>query len=191
MTTKASDAPAPPTKTRLAQLAKDGGGGGRRGEIVTIPGLGTARIELLGAMESNAVEAEVIKAMAALGIERSVENAERWELERAWRTLSRAVRDQSDGAAFGTPEEWGDLDNDMINAAWQTYGDVRERLDPLAVPLTDSERIAIETAAKKGAGQLLRTFGLAKLSDYILTTVVPPATSPPPSSSSSESSSEP
>lgn len=176
-------APAGKASTGLAKLAL-----GRRGETISIPGIGTVRVEILGAVESNEVEAEVYKALAALGLELTVVTAERYELERAWRTLARAVRDPADrGVAFGEPDEWAALDADMINAAWQTYGDVRERLDPLAQPLTEDEQLAIETAAKKGDGQLLRTFGLAKLSASYVSTVARLSTSPLPSSSSSGS----
>ncbi len=164
---------------------------GRRGEDVNLPVLGPARVEILGAVETQEVESSVYKAMAAHEIEQNVITVDRFELERAYRTLARSVRDPEDKSkVFGTVDEWGALDNDVIVAAWQVYGDVRERLDPLSTPLTADERVMIEIAVKKKDAVLLRTFGTVKLCAWLASTDVLPSTSPPPSSPSSESSSD-
>lgn len=173
-----------PPRTPLGlQLAN-----GRRGEDVDIPGIGPARIEILGARDSQAIESEVYRAMTNHGIDHTLVTADRFELERAYRTLARAVRDPADQSkAFGTADEWGEIDNDVIVAAWQAYGDVRERLDPMATPLTDNDRLSIEVAVKKKDARLLRTFGAVKLSAWLASTDGLPSISQTPNSASSES----
>ncbi len=126
-------------------------------------------------------------AMKAHGIELSVLTADRFEIERALRTLVRACRDPEDGRPAGSLEEWGKLDTDTINMCWQAYGDVRERLDPLGGSLDPAETELIELAVKKKDARLLRTFGIVKLSAWLASTDAPPSTSPTPSSSSSAS----
>lgn len=163
-----------------------------RGEAVQLPLIGAAWIELLGAWASNAVESEVARAIAALELTSATREAMQAELERAVRTLARTVRDPEDHAKpLGTVDEWGALDPDVVSACWQTYGDVRERLDPLAsIDLTPDERLAVQVAIKKKDANLLRSFGIAKLSAYLLSTDVPPPSSPEPSSPTLPSSPE-
>lgn len=179
-------APAKPTK--LGERLTNG----RRGETVTVPELGVVRLELLGARAAQEVEAAVYRNMAALGIAFNTDTEARFELERAALTLSRAARDPADiAAAFGTEQEWLDLDEQIIFVAWTIYDDVRQRLDPHEDGLTDDDRALIEVAIKKKEPRLLRLSGVVKLSAYLLSTADRPLTSPPPSSSSSESPSEP
>lgn len=174
------------SKTPLARVV-----GGQRGEDVTLPGLGRARMELLGAAAWNEVKSATHREMERLGLPFDTVNVGAWELERAARTLAQAVRDPADASKpFGTLDEWRALDPQLINAAWQEHDNVCDRLDPLERPLTDDEMLAIEVAVKKKDGSLLKSFGLGKLCAWLVTTAVPLAISPPPSSSSSESSSE-
>lgn len=161
-----------------------------RGEDVDLPGLGRARIELVGETSRQEIEAAVYRAMRSRDLELTLITAERYEAERAVRTLAAGVRDPADHAQpFGAVEEWGALHTDVINAAWQVYGDVRERLDPLSemAVLAEVDRVAIEAAVKKKAPDLLRSFGVAKLSAWLASTDVQLPTSPTPSSPASES----
>lgn len=160
---------------------------GRRGENVTLPFFGEVRIELVGATAAQEVEAAVHKRMGERGVDPSGYTSDRFELERAVQTLALAVLDPITKQPFGTVAEWGDLDSALVNIAWQAHGDVYERLDPLATPLTDDEKSAIEAAVKKKDAALLRTFGCVRLSLWLATTDAPPSTSPTPRSSSSES----
>lgn len=195
--------------TRLGEIQRNGGAkvppvttagltplsvklvNGRRSEDVDLPWIGRARVELVGTTRSQEIESAMYRAMAALGIEQNGVTFDRFELERAVRILADAVRDPEDNAKpFGTLEEWGSLDNDVIGACWQVYGDVRERLDPLSTPLSVSDRLAIETAVKKKDARLLRSYGIAKLSAWLTTTDDLLSISPTPSSESSESSSD-
>ncbi len=153
-----------------------------------IPHLGQAWVELPGAVVWEEVQITARRELAAAGLELEIGSAEVFEMKLARYTLARAVRDPNDHAApFGTLEEWGELDPDVINTAWQVFGDVRERLDPMSLALDDAERIAIEIALKKKDGPLLRSFGITKLAIYMLTTAAPPSSSPRPSSSNTES----
>lgn len=177
---------AAPEPTPLARMIA----GGRRGEEVELRFLGAARIEIIGASDFLEVEAEVHREMRDREIERSVATSAVWELERARRTLARAVRDPADrGRPFGTVEEWGQLDPDVLAEAWHVYGDVRERLDPVAA-LTDDDLLQFELALKKKDAALWRAFGIAKLSAWLASSDVRPSTSPTPSSSSSGSEPE-
>lgn len=175
--------PAVPPTTRLAAIAAGG-----RGEDLELPGLGPAHIELIGAREMSIIEAAVVRDMAELGLEQTTLNTGHYELARAVRTLASAVRDRDDHSKpFGTIDEWSALDPDRVAACWTTYGDVRERLDPMAHPLTEDEALMIDHALKKKDVTLLRSFGVARLSAWLVSTGAPQQTSPPPSSSSSES----
>jgi hypothetical protein len=161
---------------------------GRRGELVPLPFLGPAWIELPGAVAWEGIQIAARRELAEAGLEVEIGTADILELKLARHVLACAVRDPNDRTApFGTLDEWGQLDADIINAAWQAFGDVRERLDPIAVGLTDDERTTIELGLKKKDGALLRSFGVAKLSSYLLSTAAPQSTSSTPSSPSTES----
>lgn len=164
---------------------------GRRGEDVAIPGLGPVRLELLGARASQEVEAAVYRNMLALGIDLGAMTLDRFELERAVVTLAEAAREPADRSLpFGTLAEWQRVDPVTIITAWDTYLDVKDRLDPLDTPLTDDERDQIERAIQKKDRTLLRSFGVAKLSLFMLSTVAQPSISPPPSSPNTDSGSD-
>jgi hypothetical protein len=139
--------PPPDTKSKLAQVI-----GGRRGEDATLPVIGPVWMELLGSAKSTEIAAAADREIAELGFtDGSAGAAIRFEAARALRTLAAGVRDPADhGKAFGTLDEWRDLvDDQLLNACWQAYGEMQERLDPLERPLTEEEFGAIEAAVKK------------------------------------------
>lgn len=155
-----------------------------RGLDVDVPGIGRMYIELLGETARQEVEVEVERVMKAREVVLSPSNEERWEGERAIRTLARAARDpEVHDRPAGSVDEWGQLSTDKVNAAWSCYGDVREQLDPMGVLLTAEEANAITAAVKKKAGPLLRSFGVVRLSAWLLSMVDQLSTSPSPSSS--------
>lgn len=164
-------------------------GAGPRGELVELAYLGPARLELVGNLASQEIEGEMYRALEQLGIPLNAVTADRYELERAVRTLARAVRDAEDRTRpFGTLAEWQAVDTDVIAACWSAYGNLRERFDPMDIAVTEAERSAIESAVKKKDALLLRSFGAAKLSAWLVSTDGPPQISPQPSSPNSGSS---
>lgn len=168
---------------------------GRRGEEVTIPVLGRMWIELPGARQWQEIEAAIRREMRRLEIgdltSGDITVAAAHQAELAMRVLAVAARDPDDHAKpFGTLEEWGELDNDLISIAWHAWGDVRDRLDPVSMPLTDEDMIAIGVAVKKKDGPSLRTYGVAKLSRWLVTTADLQSTSQAPSSPSLDLPSE-
>lgn len=175
----------PVSETRLRRTVI----GGRRGELVDVPILGSVWLELPGARAWQEIEAAVRVEMRRLEFgDLSLTNAAAYEVEMAIRVLTQAARDPDDHSQpYGTLEEWGGLDNDVINYAWHVFGDVRERLDPIACELTEDDAFAIQTAVKKKDGPRLRSYGVARLVAWLVTTADPPSTSPTPSSPSSES----
>lgn len=165
---------------------------GRRGEEVTLPDpLGRVFIEMIGDRAWLELEVAVDAEMARLGVgPLSVVNAPKWESERARRALSMSCRDPDDHSKpFGTLEEWGVLDSTILNLAWTAWSDVRERLDPMAVPLTEDVALAVQAAVKKKDVPLLRTFGVATLSLWLASMADQLSTSPSPSSPSTPSDS--
>lgn len=161
--------PAPERRTKLGLVAGD-----ISREKVEIPRLGAAWIVLAGHADVQRIESETMTEMRRLGIDLNALTALTYEAERAVRTLAVAVRDPDDATvAFGTLTEWQALDIDIINAAWQVYGDVRERLNPLEIPLTEAERAMMAAAIAKKNSMLLRNFGIAKLALYLATTAAP------------------
>lgn len=159
---------------------------------MVIPLLGRVWIELPGARAWQEIEAAIRREMTRLGVgEITVPNAAQWEAERALRVLAVAARDPDNHAIpFGSLEEWGELDNDVIIAAWHAFADVRDRLDPVALELDVEDMIAIGVAVKKKDASLLRTFGVVKLSAWLATTGGLPSSSPTPSSPNSDSPSD-
>lgn len=161
---------------------------GRRGLAVTLPVLGAAWIEPLGPIAYAEVHSELFRAMAELGLPFEDAHVLTYELARARLTLPRAVRDPDNHAiAFGTVEEWGAIDNGVVEEAWSAYGDVRERLNPVEA-LTDREFATIRAALKKKDATILRSFGVARLAHFMLTTADLPSISVEANSSSTPSS---
>jgi hypothetical protein len=165
---------------------------GPRGEVLELPGLGTVRLEIVGARTQQEIVAAVRREMARLDVPFDELGAVRWNAEEAIRTLAESARDPADRSVpFGSLDEWGRVDTPMINASWQIYGDLIDRLDPLSKPITNDEALIIELAIKKKDRVQLRSFGVAKLAAYVTSTDVQLATSQQPRSSNSDSSSEP
>ncbi len=171
---------APPT--RLSKFLASGS----RGENVTLPLLGPAWIELAGHETTTRVESETFDAMARLALEPNMLNALTYDAERARRTLADVVREQDDHAkVFGTVAEWGRVDPDIIAACWNIYADVRYRLDPVGAELTKEDETGIRAFLEKKNAMGLRSYGVAKLALFMLTSASPPENSQTLSSSSS------
>lgn len=165
---------------------------GSRGEHTTIPGLGPVWIELAGHETVNRIESETFDAMAKLALEPNGLNALTYDAERARRTLAAVVREAEDHEkCFGTVEEWGRLDSDMIAAAFSVYADVRYRLDPAGEALlTKEDNEGIRAFLEKKSAMGLRSYGVAKLALYMLTSEDRLAISPTLSSSNGPSSAD-
>jgi hypothetical protein len=162
--------------------------GGRRGRDVELAELGPAYCELPGAMRWTAIEAEVRKKMAALELEVGVDTATNLEALLAMHVLADAMRERDDHKVpIGTVEDWGNVDNDVLNFAWRAYEEVRAELDPVAVAMTADDMHAIAAAVKKKDPALLRTFGSMRLALFLASMEDPPPTSPIPSSPNTES----
>lgn len=164
---------------------------GRRGEEVTLPVLGRVFLELPGALAWQEIEAAVFRRLRELEAPDGIAGAAMREAELALRVLAASAKDPDDHAApFGSLEEWGDLDNDLIGAAWHAFGDVRERLDPVAEDIGADDMVAIAFAVKKKDPVLLRTFGVVKLSRWLASMADQLSTSPTPSSPNTASDSD-
>lgn len=173
--------------SRLSAFVADGA---RAGMEVELPKLGRAYIELIGSRVAQNIDQSAIKSLhAELGD--SVAGSfvgGMLEFERAIRTLAEAVRDPDDHSKpFGTRGEWESLDAGAVNACWHVYGDVVEQLDPIDAPVTADELRTIRAAVEKKSPMLLRSFGVAKLSRYLLTTAEQLSASPTPSAGSGPS----
>lgn len=160
-----------------------------RGELVTMPMLGHVWVELAGEEVVDEIEGAVYEAMNKLKIPATAINGATYESRRAALTLAWAVRDpDSREIRAGTTEQWLKMDIDMIAGCIAVYTDVRERLNPMAFPLSDDEFEQIRLAHEKKNSAMLRTFGVVSLSSYLATTDAPRASSPttPQSSGPSE-----
>lgn len=155
-----------------------------RGELVTLPLLGRAWIELASQVIVNEIESAVYQEMDRLKLPAIPLNALTYDSARTALTLARCVRDPDDHAQpFGPLDEWLKLDIDLIMACGVVYNDVRERLDPIGIHyLTDQDREGIRDAMEKKSPTLLRSYGVAILSLYMLTGDPPPPSSPTPAS---------
>lgn len=179
----------PAAETRLARWQASA----QRGKHVDLPLIGRVWIELPGDAEVARIEGEVFSEMAILKLEAVPINAFTYDACRTRLVLATAVRDPEDHAVkFGSVDEWGQLDVDMVNACGVVYSTVREELDPIGMPtLTAQDCRDIRLAIEKKNPTLLRSFGIARLSLYLLSTESPPAISPIPASSTGPSSPEP
>jgi hypothetical protein len=158
-------APAPTVKSQLAVVLERG----PRGELVELPVLGPVWLQLIGHDDVQAIEAEVMKRMAAHGLEPVALNALSYDAERAVLTLARAVRSPDDRVtAFGTEAEWAKVDSDTIASCWHIFGDLRERLSPLDVEIPPAMRTEILAAiAKKlDAVEVVRAHRACELADF-------------------------
>lgn len=183
----AGDKPAPAAKSCLAVVIDRG----PRGELVELPILGRAWVQLVGHEATQQVEADTFRRMQERGLELSGVTALSYESERAVLTLARSVRSPEDrDAPFGSVDEWSQIDSHLVAACWTVYGDVVDRLAPLDADLPQEHRAQILGAILKKNGPLLRSFGVTALATYLVTTESPPATSPTTRSSDGDSSSE-
>lgn len=161
---------------------------GARGLEVELPVLGAVWIQLIGNEDATDIETMVFARMKERGIELTTLTALTFDAERAVLTLARAVRMPGDHATpFGSAEDWGQVDQDTFTACWTVYGDVRERLAPFDVPLDEATQEGILFAISKKNSMLLRSYGVAALATYLLTSESQPASSPTPTSSDGES----
>jgi hypothetical protein len=126
--------------------------------------------------------------MKALDLPPTSINARTYDSRRTALTLAWAVRDASDRAVpFDTADNWCGMDIDFISACGIVYNDVRERLNPVAYPLTTEEFDEIRLQHEKKNPMMLRTYGVVMLSNYLATTDAPPANSPTPPPSPGQS----
>ncbi len=178
-------AASPAPKTPLAAVLERGA----RGELVELPELGPVWLQLISYDDSVAIEAEVVRRMAALGVEfTNAVASQAYENARALLTLARAARqDTARHAPFGTEAEWGKLDTHLIASCFAIYADVVERLSPFDAELPDADRKVIAAAAAKKNSTLLRSYGTNALASYIASTEFQPATSLAEKSSSGDS----
>lgn len=162
--------------------------GSPRGERVILPVLGEVWIQLAGSDKLTEITSAVHAKMRELQLDPVPLNGEDFGAERTKHILAWSVRCADNHAEpFGTIEQWGTVDADVMMAAGQAYMDVRARLDPLANPaLTDDECREILYAIEKKNAQLLMSYGVAKLSLFLLTTAAQPLSSPTPKSSPGE-----
>lgn len=182
-----------PGKEAASALARAIRNGAQRGRDVEIPGLGRAFCQLVGQREAERVDLEVLELLREHDLALDVLTANRAESAKAVRTLAVAMRDPDDHAQpFGSLEEWQDLDEHLINAAWHTYGDVNELLDPMTADHVAPEHVVqIRDAVAKKDLTLLRSFGVHTLSSYLLFTAEQQPISPTQSATSGPSSLEP
>jgi hypothetical protein len=147
----------------------------------------TAKMTPIGVARALDIEGEVLRAMAERSIAQDVMTQGEYELERALRVLAETVRDPVDTSQpVGTIADWGKLGLDTVGSVWSAYGDMRERIDPMSVPLTETEGADIRDAISKKNATLLRYFGARRLASYMLTTADPPASSATPTSNSGD-----
>lgn len=159
-----------------------------RGEFVTLPVLGRVWIELAAEQVVDEIEGTVMRDMAELGLPPTVLNAMTYDSRRLALTLAWAVRNPDDIAEHaGTQAEWIMLDIELISACGVVYGDVRHRLNPIDAGMTPELFEEIRLACEKKSPRLLRTYGVALLSNYLATTGGQPASSPEPPSSAGPS----
>lgn len=160
-----------------------------RGELVTMPLLGSVWIELAGEMVVDEIEGAVFAAMKALELPPIELNALTYEARRTALTLAWAVRDPDNREVrAGTQDQWCALDIDLLSACGYVYGDVRERLNPVGLPALTRDQIdLIRHGIEKKNPMRLRSVGVVALSLYLLTMDAPPASSPTRPSSTGES----
>lgn len=176
--------PAPTSDTKLAKWRSTN----QRGAHVTLPLLGRVWVELCGDAEVTRIESDVYKEMEALGLAATTLNMLTYDACRTRLTLAWAVREEDrHEERFGTAEQWGEVDVDLLSACGIMYSTVREQLDPIGLPtLTVEDFEAIRLVLEKKDPMALRTFGIVKLSLYMLSTAGQPSSSPSPTSSSGE-----
>lgn len=160
-----------------------------RGEFVEMPLVGRVWVELVGEQAVDEIEGTTLAAMKAEGLEPIGLNMLSYDSCRTALTLAWAVRNpENKDERVGTAEEWRAIDIDVILACGLVYGDVRERLSPIALgALTKDQLDEIRLAVEKKNAMSLRSAGVVALSLYLLSTADPPAPSPTTKSSTGAS----
>lgn len=170
--------------------------GARVFEDVTLPGGSGLRCKMrvLTRTENQTVEIETRAHFAKLGLDLVVSSAAEYNAEFATRCLAIACRDLDDPLLpLATVDEWRDhADDGLIGWAWERYQNLRDLLDPVdsEAQLTELEAADLLDALKKKDVIRLRSFGLAKLCHWLLTTGGQPSTSTTPRSGSGPDSLE-
>lgn len=165
--------------------------GASSGDYVELPTLGRAWCQLAGSRASQDVDVAALTSLAESLGDKTAGTflGNLLEMERAMRILPLVMRDPDDHSKpFGTHEEWESISGDLLNACWFVYSDVREKLDPVTQPMTKADRAMIVAALEKKSPMLLRSFGTAKLVDFMLSMAEQPSTSLTQSAGSSDTS---
>jgi hypothetical protein len=166
--------PPPPLNHRFEQALQSG----RVSIPYIIPGIELSCLMfVVGSDKQLELEGKANELMAHRGFVLTDENADKFELCKAWHILAHACRDdacelQPNPPPIGTPEHWGQLPPAVVAAVWLRFLDLCTQHDPLAdnVKLTESEFIGIRDSLKKKDGRALRFYGLPKLIVYMLIT---------------------
>ncbi len=186
-------APRVPSGTEAASaLARAIKNGAQRGRDVELPGLGRAFCQLVGQRDAERIDIEVLRMLAEHELSLDVVTVNRAESAKATRYLAVSMRDPDDHAKpFGSLEEWQELDEYIITAAWHAYGDVAEQLDPMTSDgITQQDMQTIRAAIAGKDWTLLRSFGVNTLSSYLLSTAEQQPIAPTQSATSGPSPSE-
>lgn len=161
---------------------------GPRGELVDVPELGRMWMVLPGSGFWEDLEFAMLRFIKEQKLTLGECSGDAIEIWKMRRVLAQAARDPTDKSKpWGTLEEWSQFDTQLLENAWNTFGDVRERLG-LDVKLSASDRSMIIAAIKKKEATLLKSFGLTALVTCLVTTEFQLETSPPPKSSDGDSS---
>lgn len=162
--------------------------GVQRGDVVTLPLIGSVYLQLLGHTDSNQVEAATFKAMDEAGLPAINLHAWSYDVQRSARTLALAARDPEDHAArIGPLDEWLAIDDDVLFACGQAYKDLKARLDPFGgkeIDPTIGEELA--AAFEKKDRILMSYYGIGTLTSWLLSGALQLTPSPTPSSQSGE-----
>lgn len=121
---------------------------GRRGELAVLPLLGLVRLELVGTATAHAIDAEIARLE---GVTISTGDV---EAERKIHILAAAVSNPMTGAPVGNAEEWGQLDGEIVFAAWRAYEDLELRLDPARVGDDKAQEDVALSAKRRGKSVL-------------------------------------
>lgn len=162
--------------------------GSPRGEYVTMPILGRVWLELAEGSTVDDIEGAVFARLAELGLQPIPINHRTMDSLRDRLTLAWAVRSPDDHSVrAGTQDQWMRLDIDAVQACGIAYASARERLNPLAFPMTEEQFEEVRLAHEKKNLRMLRSFDVVLLSNYLATTDAPPRKSPRPPPSPGQS----
>lgn len=150
---------------------------------VDVVGVGRVAVRMLSRSEEASIDLAMAKWLSQLtGVEGISETALASiggmpvSSERATRVVAIAARDPEDTSKpFGTLDEWRQLSDVQIGAAYEAYEDLVEEMDPLGRGLRTDEIAGIRDAIAKKNLSLLVAYGSRRLALYLSTTVEPPA----------------